>query len=116
MVIAGLFGLLLGLPVLKLKGYYLTVVTLGFCEIVRLVELNWMDLTRGSLGISAIPPLNFFGQVFKSSRSVYFVALVLVILTIYVVHSIINSRVAWPSCPSGMMRWRPPPLGSMCSV
>ncbi len=93
MVIAGLFGLLLGLPVLKLKGYYLTVVTLGFCEIVRLVELNWMDLTRGSLGISAIPPLNFFGQVFKSSRSVYFVALVLVILTIYVVHSIINSRV-----------------------
>ncbi len=93
MVVAGLFGLLLGLPVLKLKGYYLTVVTLGFCEIVRLVELNWMDLTRGSLGIAAIPPLNFFGQIFKSSRSVYFVALVLVVLAVYVVHSIINSRV-----------------------
>jgi len=92
-VVAGLFGLLLGLPVLKLKGYYLTVVTLGFCEIIRLVELNWMGLTRGSLGIANIPPLNFFGRVFKSSRSVYFVALVLVILSVAVVHNLINSRI-----------------------
>lgn len=93
MVVAGLFGLLLGLPVLKLKGYYLTVVTLGFCEIIRLVELNWMDLTRGSLGIANIPSLNFFGHIFKSSRSVYFVALILVILTVIVVYNIVNSRI-----------------------
>ncbi len=93
MLVAGVFGLLLGLPVLKLKGYYLTVVTLGFCEIIRLVELNWMDLTRGSLGIAGIPPLNFFGKAFKSSRSVYFIALLLVIFTVYLVHSIINSRI-----------------------
>lgn len=53
-VVAGLFGLLLGLPVLKLKGYYFTIITMVFCEIVRVVELNWMSLTRGPLGILAI--------------------------------------------------------------
>lgn len=93
MVVAGIFGMLLGLPVLKLKGYYLTVVTLGFCEIIRLIELNSMKLTKGPLGISGIPPLNFFGIVFKSSRSVYFVALVLVVLTVIVIYRIVNSRI-----------------------
>lgn len=93
MVIAGFFGLILGLPVLKLKGYYLTVVTLGFCEIIRLVELNSMSLTKGPLGISNIPPLNFFGHAFKDSRSIYFIALALVILVAIVIHRIINSRI-----------------------
>lgn len=93
MVIAGVFGMILGLPVLKLKGYYLTVVTLGFCEIIRLVELNSMNLTNGPLGISRIPSLNFFGIVFKSSRSVYFVALALVVLTVVVIYRIVNSRI-----------------------
>lgn len=93
MVVAGAFGMILGLPVLKLKGYYLTVVTLGFCEIIRLIELNSMNLTKGPLGISNIPPLNFFGIVFKSSRSVYFVALVLVVLTVIVIYRIVNSRI-----------------------
>lgn len=91
-IISGFFGLILGLPVLKLKGYYLTVVTLGFCEIIRLVELNSMKLTNGPLGISRIPPLNFFGIVFKSSRRVYFVILVLVVLTVIVIYRLVNSR------------------------
>jgi len=60
-VVAGLFGLLLGLPVLKLKGYYFTIITMVFCEIVRVVELNWMSLTRGPLGIMAIPKPSFLG-------------------------------------------------------
>ena len=54
-LMAGLLSLLVALPTMRLKGYFLTVVTLGFCEIVRLVEMNWMDLTRGPLGIAGIP-------------------------------------------------------------
>lgn len=60
-VSAGLFGLLLGLPVLKLKGYYFTIITMVFCEIIRVVELNWMSLTRGPLGIMAIPKPKILG-------------------------------------------------------
>ena len=47
-LLSGLFGFLLGTPVLKLKGYYLTIVTLGFCEIVRMVMLNWHPWKSGA--------------------------------------------------------------------
>lgn len=92
-VICGLFGLLLGSPVMKLKGYFMTIVTLGFCEIIRLIELNWSDLTRGSLGINNIPYPNFFGIVFKTPASKFYVILVLAIVTLYIVHAITDSRV-----------------------
>lgn len=92
-VVAGLFSLLLGLPTMRLKGYFLTVVTLGFCEIIRLVEMNWMDLTRGPLGIAGIPAPNFFGIDLSSNRQIYFVMLVLVVLSAFIVYSIIHSRV-----------------------
>lgn len=93
MVVAGMFGVLLGLPVLKLKGYYFVIVTMVFCEIMRIVELNWMDLTRGPLGIMAIPKPSFFGLKIASQRGFYFLALVLVILTVVVIRNIMNSRI-----------------------
>lgn len=91
MIITGAFSLLLGLPVLKLKGYYLTVVTLGFCEIVRLVELNWTSLTRGALGIMNIPALNAFGMYLKNKQLVFYVALLLLLITIIVIKNILDS-------------------------
>ncbi len=67
--IAGLFaafsGLLLGFPVLRLRGDYLAIVTLGFGEIIRVVLLNWYDLTNGPDGVSGIPRPSFFGLEFK---------------------------------------------------
>lgn len=92
-LISGLFGLLLGLPVLRLKGYFLTVVTLGFCEIIRLVEMNEMELTRGPLGISAIPSMNLFGIDLSSSRQTYYVMLVLMVITAIVIYRIVHSRI-----------------------
>lgn len=92
-LISGLFGLLLSLPTMRLKGYFLTVVTLGFCEIIRLVEMNWMDLTRGPLGIAAIPGPNFFGIDLSSNRQIYYVMLVLVVLATLMVYSIVHSRI-----------------------
>ncbi|HEY6982313.1 high-affinity branched-chain amino acid ABC transporter permease LivM [Reyranella sp.] len=61
---AATFGLLLGFPVLRLRGDYLAIVTLGFGEIIRLVLINWVDLTNGPAGIGGIPGPTLFGAVF----------------------------------------------------
>ena len=53
---AALFGLLIGIPVLRLGGDYLGIVTLGFAEIIRILITNFHSLTNGSLGIKGIPP------------------------------------------------------------
>ena len=54
-MMAASFGLLLGFPVLRLRGDYLAIVTMGFGEIIRLVLLNWVDLSNGPAGIGSIP-------------------------------------------------------------
>jgi len=59
------FGLLLGWPTLRLRGDYLAIVTLGFGEIVRVVLVNWTDLSNGPNGIASIPRPTFFGLPFK---------------------------------------------------
>ncbi|QPC90343.1 high-affinity branched-chain amino acid ABC transporter permease LivM [Mesorhizobium sp. INR15] len=58
---AALWGVLLGFPVLRLRGDYLAIVTLAFGEIIRLVLINWREVTNGSAGISGIPKVSFFG-------------------------------------------------------
>jgi branched-chain amino acid transport system permease protein len=65
--LAALWGVMLGFPVLRLRGDYLAIVTLAFGEIVRLVLINWVDLTNGGAGISSIPRVSFFGLPFNSS-------------------------------------------------
>ncbi|HEX3208910.1 MAG TPA: DUF3382 domain-containing protein, partial [Geminicoccaceae bacterium] len=59
--LAASFGILLGFPVLRLRGDYLAIVTLGFGEIVRIVLNNADPLTRGPNGIASIPDPSFFG-------------------------------------------------------
>ena len=59
--LAAAFGMLLGYPTLRLRGDYLAIVTLGFGEIIRLLLVNWGDLTGGPNGISSIPKPTFFG-------------------------------------------------------
>lgn len=90
MAVSGFFGFLVAMPSLRLKGYYLTIVTMGFCEIIRLVELN-SNFTGGSLGISRIPSFTFFGQTIKSPKAIYLLALVLVILITILVKNLISS-------------------------
>jgi branched-chain amino acid transport system permease protein len=64
---AATFGLLLGFPVLRLRGDYLAIVTMGFGEIIRLVLLNWVDLSNGPAGIGGIPGPTLFGAVFAET-------------------------------------------------
>ncbi|MBM3647373.1 MAG: high-affinity branched-chain amino acid ABC transporter permease LivM [Alphaproteobacteria bacterium] len=66
-MLAATFGILLGFPVLRLRGDYLAIVTLGFGEIIRLVILNWVDFTNGPAGIGSIPGPTLFGAVFAET-------------------------------------------------
>jgi len=62
--LAALWGIILGFPVLRLRGDYLAIVTLAFGEIIRIVLLNWYSFTNGPNGISGIPKPTFFGLEF----------------------------------------------------
>jgi branched-chain amino acid transport system permease protein len=65
-VLSSFWGILLGFPVLRLRGDYLAIVTLAFGEIIRIVLINWVDLTNGYAGISSIPRPTFFGIPFTA--------------------------------------------------
>jgi branched-chain amino acid transport system permease protein len=60
-ILAALWGVMLGFPVLRLRGDYLAIVTLAFGEIIRLVIVNWQSLTGGPNGVSGIPRPTLFG-------------------------------------------------------
>ena len=94
------FGVLLGYPVLRLRGDYLAIVTLGFGEIIRLILENWNAFSFGPSGIANIPRPGFFGikmSLEQSSIFIYFLLIALVIFTIFVVNRLKDSRIgrAW---------------------
>jgi len=60
-ILAAFWGMILGFPVLRLRGDYLAVVTLAFGEIIRLVLINWTEVTKGTFGISGIAKASVFG-------------------------------------------------------
>ena len=64
-LLAATWGVILGFPVLRLRGDYLAIVTLAFGEIIRVVLLNWYEFTGGPDGISGIPKPSFFGLDFS---------------------------------------------------
>jgi branched-chain amino acid transport system permease protein len=66
-ILASFWGIILGFPVLRLRGDYLAIVTLAFGEIIRIVLINWVDLTNGYAGISGIPRPTFFGIPFNAN-------------------------------------------------
>ncbi|MGL4489240.1 MAG: high-affinity branched-chain amino acid ABC transporter permease LivM [Rhizobiaceae bacterium] len=60
-ILAAFWGIILGFPVLRLRGDYLAIVTLAFGEIIRLVLINWTEVTKGGFGISGIAKATLFG-------------------------------------------------------
>lgn len=98
--LAALFGILLALPVLRLRGDYLAIVTLGFGEITRIVLENWGKFSGGPTGIRGIPRPEFFGISLSLGESIlyiYYIMIAAVILTIFVINRLQNSRLgrAW---------------------
>jgi branched-chain amino acid transport system permease protein len=92
---AGLFGVLLGLPVLRVKGDYLAIVTLGFGEIIRIVFNNLekpVNITNGAMGLSSINPPEIFGLKLIFPNQFYFVVLGILILVIFGVRRVEHSK------------------------
>ena len=82
-VITAALGTLLVFPSFRLRGHYFSIATLAVGEIVSLVILNWESLTRGPIGVSAIPALSLFGIELESAESVYwFTFAVLIVLVL----------------------------------
>lgn len=99
-LLAAVFGILLGFPVLRLRGDYLAIVTLGFGEIIRLILENWGEFSSGPSGIANISRPGFFGMKFTLEQNIlytYYLMILLVIVTIFVVNRLQDSRLgrAW---------------------
>ena len=118
-LMAAFFGFILGFPVLRLRGDYLAIVTLGFGEIIRLLLRNMTDLTGGPNGISNIEKPTLFGLSFERTAAegmqtfheyfgiaynginkvifLYLVALLLVLLTLFVINRLLRMPIgrAW---------------------
>ncbi len=94
------FGIILGFPVLRLRGDYLAIVTLGFGEIIRLILENWNEFSFGPSGIANIPRPSLFGLQLSLQNAtiyLYYLMILLVLFTIFVVERLQNSRIgrAW---------------------
>lgn len=90
--VAGLFGFLLGVPILRLKGDYLAIATIGFGEIVRLVLINGGDITRGPAGIPGIPSPSILGFTINDNISWFYFIYIMVIITVFISYNLLNSR------------------------
>ncbi len=110
--LAALAGIMLGTPILKLRGDYLALVTLGFGEIIRIFMNNWgktgFNLTNGPRGINKIDPVTVFGYPLDRTLTIggidftkeflyYYLFLALAIITIFVCYRLQHSRLgrAW---------------------
>jgi len=96
--LSAFIGLVIGYPVLKLRGPYFVIATLAFGEIVRHVFINWVSLTGGPMGLRGIPPPiikipYLFTIKILSRGSYYYLIFILVMLTIYVNFRIVNSGI-----------------------
>jgi len=95
--ITGLFGFLIGIPALRLRGPHFVLVTMGFAAIVSIVVLAWVGLTGGANGISGMPRPNAiafpWGQklLFDSLLSMYYFILFFLLLTLFICHRIVHS-------------------------
>ena len=81
-ILSALFGLLIGLPTLRLKGDYLAIATLGFGEIVRNILNNWDSVTNGPMGIQKIPMPTLFGLTINPYKKYAFLVMVIIFVII----------------------------------
>ncbi len=97
MLLAGLVGAALGVPVLRLRGDYLAIVTLGFGEIIRIMVNNEKELTNGPVGVFSIPKPEFFNKELAGPFELYFVVIAGCFVAAFAAERIRDSRVgrAW---------------------
>ncbi len=96
-VVAGFFGWLIGKISFKVRGAYFVIVTISFAEVVRLVALNWIDLTEGPMALNNIPPFTLgvpglWELTFLRKIPNYYLVLVTCILSYVVIARLVGSR------------------------
>ncbi|MBQ1567952.1 MAG: branched-chain amino acid ABC transporter permease [Erysipelotrichaceae bacterium] len=91
-LITGLAGLLLALPMSRITGRYVTIITLSFAEIVNLIIRNWDPVTLGQMGIVGIPNITLFGFRFKTKIQFFYFTLIFVILTYIFLKWLVESK------------------------
>ena len=93
MVLAGVAGIVLGLPTLRVSGTYLSIITLGFGEIVRMIALNWSEVTNGTMGVKNIPRPMLFGIPLNTANfGLYYLTLILLSLTALFCYLLIRTK------------------------
>ncbi|MFQ5775168.1 MAG: branched-chain amino acid ABC transporter permease [Kiloniellaceae bacterium] len=96
-VVAGFFGWLIGKISFKVRGAYFVIVTISFAEVVRLIALNWLDLTEGPMALNNIPPVSLaipgvFDLTFYRKVPNYYLVLALCIVAYAIIRRLVNSR------------------------
>lgn len=96
-IAAAIAGVVIGTITLRLEGHYFVLITLAFAEVLRLVALNWVEVTRGPLGFPNVPApaLNLFGVArfdFHDKAHFYYLILALLAVNLYVTYRFVHSN------------------------
>ena len=91
-VAAGLCGWLIGRIAFKVRGAYFVIVSISFVEVVRLVAVNWVELTQGPMALNNIPPLTVFGFAFFKKQENYWLVLAVAVVSFFLIRRLVNSR------------------------
>jgi branched-chain amino acid transport system permease protein len=97
-VMAGLFGWAIGKLAFRVRGAYFVIVTIGFAQVVRMIALNWVDLTEGPMALNNIPPLSFWTPwdgvvpLFRKHQN-YWLVLAVAAVSFFIVQRVVQSRI-----------------------
>jgi branched-chain amino acid transport system permease protein len=97
LVVPGLFGLGVGRIASRLRGAYFVIVSISFAEVVRLVAVNWVELTQGPMALNNIPPLTLgipgvFAFSFLRKPAYFYVVLLVAVACYVVIRRLVNSQ------------------------
>jgi branched-chain amino acid transport system permease protein len=94
-LLATAVGLVIGYPLLRLRGVYFAMVTVAFVEVIRLIAQLWVPLTRGMSGLSGIPKPSILGMTLVTKTSQYYLALTLMLVILLVLYKLESSRLGF---------------------
>jgi branched-chain amino acid transport system permease protein len=92
MLAAGASGWFIGRIAFKVRGAYFVIVSISFAEVVRLVAVNWVELTQGPMALNNIPPLEAFGFAFYRKPANYWLVLGVAIASYVLIRRLVHSR------------------------
>jgi branched-chain amino acid transport system permease protein len=96
-VVAGLFGWFIGKIAFKVREAYFVIVTISFAEVIRLISLNWTDLTEGAMALNNIPPFTLgipgvWEETFYSKVPNYYLVLIVGVISYIIIARLVHSR------------------------